>query len=326
MRSEGPGLGGAGALAAGVLAILGLPLLGLSDYAMRVATLTALYAVAATGWTLIGGFANQVSLGQATMFGIGGYVSTLLFARWGVTPWLGGAAGAALAALVAIALGGVAFRLRGHYFALITLALAEMVRIVVEYDQPLTGGAQGLSVPLVRNSLVLLQFARARDYYEIAALLLLAALALSRAIAGWPLGYELRAVYDDEIAAALAGVNVRRAKMRAFVAGAILTALAGTVYAQFTGFIDPDSVLSIPLSIQLALYAIVGGARTWWGPLAGAALLVPLGELMTSSEAGAGAGITKVLYGLILVAMVIVEPDGLAALLNRRRRGARAQA
>ena len=303
----------------GAVAILALPGAHLSDFVMRVATLTCVYAVASTGWTILGGYANQVSLMQATMFGLGAYTSTLLFARLHVNPWLGALLGACVAAFVAAAVGALAFRLRGHYFALATLALAEMIRLIVEYAKPITMGSQGVSVPFVVNSFALLQFPQAKDYYEIAALLLLATLVLARYILHSPLGYRLRAIRDDETAAQLAGTDAFKVKMQALIIGSMISALAGTMYAQITGFVDPDSVLSITLSVQIALYAIVGGAQTWWGALAGTALLYPLGVGLSGSGNSAWSAIERVVYGLILVAMVVVEPRGIAGFFKRRR-------
>ncbi len=303
----------------GAVAILALPAAHLSDFMMRVATLTCVYAVASTGWTILGGYANQVSLMQATMFGLGAYTSTLLFARLHVNPWFGALIGACVSALVAAAVGGLAFRLRGHYFALATLAMAEMIRLIVEYARPITMGSQGVSVPFVANSLALLQFPQAKDYYEIAAVLLLATLVLARYILHSPLGYRLRAIRDDETAAQLAGTDAFKVKMQALIIGSMISALAGTLYAQITGFVDPDSVLSITLSVQIALYAIVGGAQTWWGALAGTALLYPLGVGLSGSGNIAMSALERVAYGLILVAMVVVEPRGIAGLFSRRR-------
>ncbi len=308
--------------ALGAALLLALPFLHLGDFPMRVATMICVYAAAATGWTVLGGYANQISLMQATSFGLGAYTSTLLFARLHVNPWLGMVAGACVAALIAAAVGALAFRLRGHYFALTTLAFAEMIRTLVEYLQPLTGGAQGVSVPFVSNSFVLLQFPSARDYYEIAAVLLLVTLFVARAILFSPLGFRLRAIRDDELAARLAGVNAFRTKMQALLIGAAISAFAGTLYAQITGFVDPDSVLAVTLSVQFALYAIVGGAQTWWGALAGTALLYPLSVGLTGSGGGVWSGLAKVAYGVVLIAIVVVEPGGIAGFIARRRRTA----
>ena len=306
------------------LALIVPAVLPLSDYATRVAVSVCVFAIAATAWSILGGYANQVSLGQATLFGIGAYTSSILFARFAVSPWLGAIAGGVLAALVAIAIGAIAFRLRGHYFALVTLALAEIVRIVVQYARPLTGGAGGVSLPYVSNSLWLLQFKSMQPYYVIAASLLAVALATSAAIGRAPLGYRLRAIRDDEVAAQLAGIDPFRTKLVAFAIGAVLAAVAGTVYAQVNGFVDPDSVLSITLSVQIPLYAIVGGVRAWWGPFAGTAILIPLSQAARGSG-GAAAGIAQILYGCILVGIIIVQPDGIAGFFARRRKSATAR-
>lgn len=293
----------------------------LSDYLTRVAASICILAIAATSWSILGGYANQISLGQATLFGIGAYTSSILFARFAVSPWIGAIAGAALAALVAGGIGAIAFRLRGHYFALVTLALAEIVRIVVQYAQPVTGGANGVSLPFVSNSLWLLQFKAMQPYYIVAALALGATLAIVASIGRAPLGYRLRAVRDDEVAAQLSGINPFRTKLVAFAIGAALSAVAGTLYAQLNGFVDPDSVFSIALSVQIPLYAIVGGVRTWWGPFAGAAILIPLSQA-ASGAGGAAAGIAQIGYGVVLVAIIIAQPDGIAGLVRRRLRPA----
>ncbi|GAC1534701.1 MAG: branched-chain amino acid ABC transporter permease [Candidatus Velthaea sp.] len=311
--------------AAAIVAIaLILPaILPLSDYMLRIAASICIFSIAATSWSILGGYANQVSLGQATLFGIGAYTSSILFARFALSPWLGAAAGAMLAALVAVAIGAIAFRLRGHYFALVTLALAEIVRIVVQYARPITGGASGVSLPFVSNSLWFLQFRSMHPYYIIAALVFGMTLGITAWIGRAPLGYRLRAIRDDELAAQLSGINPFRTKLIAFAIGAVLSAIAGTLYAQVNGFVDPDSVLSIALSVQIPLYAIVGGVRTWWGAFAGAAILIPLSQAATGAG-GPAAGIAQISYGCILVAIIIAQPDGIAGFVSRKRRTAAA--
>ncbi len=262
-----------GPLAAWVLlaAALAFPLVFTLPYPRDVMIRIFLYAMLATAWNVLAGYCGQISLGHAVFFGTGAYTSTLLLRQdWlGVwaSPWVGMALGAVLAALLSQVIGFPVFRLRGHYFAIATIAVGEIVQtIVINWDA--VGGARGLFVPIKRpDSLLNFQFHESKQtYYYIALALLVLAVGISRWIVHSRTGYYFRAIREDQDAAAALGIPVARYKQRAMAISAALTALGGTFYAQYIFFIDPESVLPLSLSILVCLVAVLGGVGTLWGP------------------------------------------------------------
>ena len=316
-----------GPLAAFVLlgAALAFPLVFTLPYPRDVMIRIFLYAMLATAWNLLAGYCGQISLGHAVFFGTGAYTSTLLLQQgWlGVwaSPWVGMALGALLAALLSQVIGFPVFRLRGHYFAIATIAVGEIVQtVVINWDA--VGGARGLFVPIKRpDSLVNLQFHESkRTYYYIALALLVLAIGISRWIVRSRTGYYFRAIREDQDAAAALGIPVARYKQRAMAISAALTALGGTFYAQYVLFIDPESVLPLSLSILVCLVAVLGGVGTLWGPILGAAILVPLGEITRVQLGGTGKALDLVIYGLLIMIVSVVQPGGIMALLQRGSR------
>lgn len=324
-------------LAASVLvvaALAALPLVVTDGYVLNTFILVFYYAYLGQAWNLLGGYAGQLSLGHAAYFGVGAYASTLLFVEAGVTPWLGMWAGAAVAALLAVGIGLLGFRfgLRGVYFALTTLAFNEILRVLVLHWD-LAGGAVGVFLPFKGDAPALFQFKGRLPFYYIALAMAAGVTALVAWIARSPLGWRLKAVREDEDAARAVGVDATRAKVAAIAISGALTALGGTFYAQFYLNIHPSVVFSTPLSIEILLRAYVGGAGTVLGPLVGAAILTPLGELTRSAFARGGLeGLHLVVYGALLVATVLFFPRGIvegahrlagalrAGRLSRRRR------
>jgi branched-chain amino acid transport system permease protein len=277
-----------------------------------------LYGSLAAAWNILAGYCGQISLGHAAFFGLGAYTSTLLVARAGVSPWLGMAAGAAAAVLVSQAVGFPVFRLRGHYFAIATIAVGEIVQtLFLNWDW--AGGARGVFVPITRpDSFVSFQFNDARAvYYYIALGLLLLGLAVTRRLERSRVGYYFRAVREDQDAAASLGVHVAREKQRAMAVSAGLTALGGTFYAQYLLFIDPEAVFPLSLSILICLVAVLGGVGTLWGPVVGAAVLVPLSEYTRVWLGGTGRALDLVIYGALIVVVAVAQPGGLVGLARR---------
>jgi branched-chain amino acid transport system permease protein len=213
------------------------------------------------------------------------------------------------------------FRLRGHYFAIATIAVGEIVHILaVNWD--FIGAARGLYIPIKRpDSLVNFQFHDSKAvYYYIVLGLLLLALAVTRAIERSRLGYYFRAVREEQDAAASLGVPVARTKRVAFAISAAVTAACGTFYAQYLLFIDPESVLPLSLSILICLVAVLGGVGTLWGPLVGAIVLVPLGETTRIWLGGTGKALDLVIYGALIMLVSVAQPAGLVGLVRRARR------
>jgi branched-chain amino acid transport system permease protein len=313
-----------GAVAGALLlaALLAFPLAFTLPYPRDVMIRIFLYAMLATAWNVLAGYCGQISLGHAVFFGTGAYTSTFLVKQdwlggW-ENPWLGMLLGALLAALLSQVIGYPVFRLRGHYFAIATIAVGEIVQtIAINWDS--IGGARGLFVPIKRpGSLASFQFHESKQaYYYIALALLLLALGLNRWIIRSRTGYYFRAIREDQDAAAALGIPVAQYKRRAMAVSAALTALGGTFYAQYVLFIDPESVLPLSLSILICLVAVLGGVGTLWGPLLGAAILVPLGELTRVQFGGTGKALDLVIYGLLIMIVSVVQPGGIMALVQR---------
>ncbi|MEW6254694.1 MAG: branched-chain amino acid ABC transporter permease [Pseudomonadota bacterium] len=310
------------ALAAFFLAAALLPLaVDPRGHVLRVAAMVLLFAAMAQSWNIVGGLANQVSLGHAGFFGLGAYTSTLLLLKFGISPWLGMLAGAGVAAGAAALLSLPTFRLKGHYFALATLAFAEVLRVVANSWAGLTGGPVGLSIPFMGSRPDLFAFRAVSSYYWIILGLLALVCLVFHMLASGAIGYRLRAVRENESAAEVAGVDTFRVKLTASVISAALTAVCGTVFAQFTFFFDPDSIFALSgISVRMAMIAIVGGLGTLGGPIVGALFLIPLEETANAFLSSKAAGLSQFVFGVILIAAILIQPRGLMAWWPRRTR------
>jgi branched-chain amino acid transport system permease protein len=301
--------------------VAAFPLVFTKPFPRHVMILIFLYGALATAWNILAGYCGQISLGHAVFFGIGAYTSTLLIREAALSPWLGMLAGAGIAVVGSQLIGYPVFRLRGHYFAIATIAVGEIVQtLVINWDW--AGGARGLFVPIKRgDSFVNFQFHESKAvYYFIALGLLLLALGATRWIEGSRRGYFFQAIREDQEAAASLGVHVAREKHWAIAVSAALTALGGTFYAQYVFFIDPDSVFPLSLSILICLVAVLGGVGTLWGPLVGAAVLVPLSEGTRVWLGGGGKALDLLIYGALIVLIAVFQPGGLVGLAGRFRR------
>jgi branched-chain amino acid transport system permease protein len=309
---------GAVAVAALVLAPPLLP-----PYFLEILISVMLFGYLGAAWNILGGYAGQFSFGHAAFFGIGAYTSTLLFLRLGVTPWLGMLAGGVLAAAFGLAAGYLSFRygLRGPYFALVTLAFAEMLRVIA-VNTKAVGSSLGLVIPSREAAPWHFVFGSKLSYYYVILAMALAALWVTRRVERSKLGYALQAIRENEEAAEAAGVDALGMKLRAMAISSFMTALGGTFYAQYFAYIDPAITFGPSVSIQGLLQAIVGGAGTVLGPVLGAFVLTPVSELARAAMRGR-AGVDVMVYGLILILVISFLPHGLMGWL-RRRNGARA--
>jgi branched-chain amino acid transport system permease protein len=298
-----------------------LPLLTDRSFIHGILILIMLYATLGQAWNILGGYAGQVSLGNAVYFGIGAYTSTWLFITWRLTPWLGGLAGAAIAVLAGLIIGWPTFRLTGHYFVTVTLVINAVVQVVFN-NWSSVGGARGLYVPIVEESWLNLQFHSSKlPYYYLIAALFVTLLAVTWLIEHTRPGFYFRAVREDADAAAAMGVNPAYAKQLANAINAGFTALAGTFYAQYVMFLDPPSVFNVWISVLILLVPVLGGRGTLWGPLLGAAVLIPLSEVTGTYLGGQGRALDLVVYGLLIMVISVIEPRGLQHLLQRLRLG-----
>lgn len=293
-----------------------LPAFLRSEFLLNLAIMTLYAALLGQAWNILGGYGGQFSFGHAAFFGTGAYTVAVLQVQLGINPWIGLAAGGVLAASVAAFIGFSTFRygLRGSYFALVTLAFAEVLRILSN-SVDFTGAGVGILIPLgagVSN----LQFHTKTGYFFLIWAMTLAAFLTVWWIGNSRFGASLTAVRDNEEAARALGVRAFRVKMGAFMLSGFFSGLGGVFYAQYFLYLDPNIAYGPANSIESLLVPIIGGLGTVFGPLLGAAALHAVSEL-TTEFVGDVPGISLALYGILLVVMVLFMPRGLAGLRMR---------
>lgn len=269
------------------------------------------FSALSVAWNIVGGYAGQLSLGHAVFYGIGGYTATLLTQNFGISPWFGMLVGAAISAAVAILISYPTLRLRGPFFALATIAILEVVRLLVIHEESWTGGSSGISLPL-NIGWTWIVFREKINYVIIAFGLFLLVTWASWYMRKSRIGHYLIAIREREDAALAVGIHTVRMKIIAAVVSAMLTSIIGTFHITYLTFVDPSSAFSLELSIQIAMFALIGGLGTVAGPIAGTFLVLPIAELARGWLSSVGNGMHGLIYGLILVAVVLTIPRGLA--------------
>jgi branched-chain amino acid transport system permease protein len=309
-------------LAAGaVLVLLLLPAV-LSSYAVTVFIFIFFYAYLAQAWNIVGGYAGQLSAGHAAFVGVGAYASALLSVQAGLTPWVGMFVGGALSAVLGAVVGYLGFRfgLRGFYFVLLTVAFAEICRIIA-LNTDAVGGAVGYYITFTGDPRQF-QFQKNWAHYYVALALMLAATVVVAWIERLRFGAYLVAIRQDESACEALGVDTFRYKMLAMVISSFLTGVGGTFYAFYLFSLQPNTVFGIPLSVDIIIRAIVGGGGTVLGPILGSFILQPLAELSRTYLAVGGLnGTHLIVYGILLIAVVLFVPQGAYPYLARLARG-----
>jgi len=291
-----------------------------SNVVLNFLVFTLILAIAAQGWNLLGGYGGQYSFGHAAFFGMGAYVSAILQQRFGVNAYPAVAFSIAAAALLGYAVGAMVFRagLRGSYFALVTLAFAEVLRIMANAAE-ITGGAAGLLISLNLGA-GNLQFANRSSFLILAAVLLALAMLITLVLEKSRLGAQLVAVRENEAAAAALGVDILAVKLRAISLSAALTGAAGALYAQYFLYIDSNIAFGTWISIEALLAPIIGGAGTVFGPLIGALILQGLSE-GTKMLIGRIPGIDLIIFGVLLILVVRFPLHRIPGLIAARWRG-----
>ncbi|MEI4487622.1 branched-chain amino acid ABC transporter ATP-binding protein/permease [Frigidibacter sp. MR17.14] len=306
---------GAWGLVAVLAALLIVPLAIDDAFVTHVFVTICLFAGLSTAWNIVGGYAGQLSLGHSIFYGIGGYVGVILMSH-GISPWVGMFAGAAVAAVVAVVISWPCFRLHGPFFALATIAFLEVFRVLALHFRDLTGGATGLMIPL-KIGWEWMVFREKWPALLIAFGMLLVCLAVAWAIRSRRLGFYLVATRERESAAKAAGVRTVRVRLMAVAASAALTAMLGTFHAMYLTFIEPAAMFSLQNSIQIAMFALIGGIGTVFGPLLGAVLLVPISELARGALGAQAIGLHGFVYGAVLMGVVLFMPNGIMGVLDR---------
>jgi branched-chain amino acid transport system permease protein len=309
---------------AGILTLFAvlLPSFVTSSSHQNTAILVLMAAQLGVAWNIVGGYAGQVSLGQAAFYGIGAYASTLLLQIAGLNPWIAMLGGAALSAIISLLIGWSCFRLKGHYFTMATIAVAEIFQITFT-SWEFAGAAVGLTIPMNEQGWRAFVFEAKAPYYYIALGLLALTVLASYVIEKSYLGYYLRAIKDEPDAARSLGVSLTSYKQIAFAVSSFFTALGGSFYAQKELYIDPTSVLSTALSIKMALVSILGGIGTLIGPIVGAGILTGIDESTRVIFGGSGRGTDLIIYSALIIVISVFYPSGIVgwckAFVARRR-------
>ncbi|WP_243288162.1 branched-chain amino acid ABC transporter permease [Geothrix terrae] len=322
-----------------------------SPYALHMMILLFLSVSQGQSWNILGGYAGQYSVGHAAYFGVGAYTTMMLMYSKQVAPWVGVWAGVAAVIVVALVIGSICFRLRGPYFVLASIAVAEIMRLSAINLTTLTNGAEGIlvtEIPAFKiGGRVVTDFLTKVPFYYIGLFLALLTLAIAYWVQHSKLGYYFQAIREDQDAAHSLGIHISVYKNIGLVISAVLTSLAGSFYGIYVGFVDPPTVLGLDVSVQIMLICIIGGMGTIWGPVLGSLLLVPLSEALRSNmiteglvKIGLVSADSKVglflkenlahahvlLYGILVVLVILFMPDGLMGfvkkLASRRKREA----
>ena len=303
-------------------ALVALPFIYREPYHLHLMVLILIWSFAYTSWSMMGRF-GLVSLGHGGFMGIGAYVTALLWNHLGLSPWIGIPLSMVAAGALALVVGYPCFRFRitGHYFVLVTLALSGIVLQVITATRDYTGGSLGYTPNrATANRLLALQFDDKTTWYLIALAVWFAGLLIWHRVDRSMSRYALEAISEDEDAAAAAGVNVTAEKLKITLISALMTALAGALYCQYQMFISPDTVSGIAVSLQMVFAAIVGGLYVSLGPTVGAVITIILAETLRIGFGTRAVGWDNLIYGLLLVMFIIFLPKGiLGSLLERVR-------
>ena len=322
--------------------LLAVPKYVESPYALHMMILLFLSVTMGQSWNILGGYAGQHSVGHAAYFGVGAYTTMMLMHAKQIAPWYGVWIGIALVVVVALAIGSICFRLRGPYFVLASIAVAEILRLSAINLTTLTNGAEGIlatELPAFKiGETVVTDFSTKVPFYYIGLFLIVLTIAITYLVQHSKLGYFFQAIREDQDAAHSLGISISLYKNIALVISAVLTSLAGSFYGIYVGFVDPPTVLGLDVSVQIMLICIIGGMGTLWGPMLGSLVLVPLSEALRSNmitEALVKVGMVNaeskvgiflkenlshahvLLYGILVVLVILFMPDGLMGFVKK---------
>lgn len=313
-----------------------------STYALHMMILIFLNIIMGSSWNILGGYTGQFSIGHAAYFGVGAYAVMMLMQFRHIAPWWGIWAGAGAALIISVIIGSICFRLRGPYFVLASIAVAEIFRVTALNLKNLTNGAEGILVteipPLVIAGRMVTDWFSKVPFYYVGLVFALLIIFVTWLVRESKLGYYFQAIREDQDAAHSLGINLTFYKNVALAISAVFTALAGSLYAAYVGFIDPGTVLGLEVSVEIIMIGIIGGMGTISGPVIGALVLVPLSEALRSNmltdalikagivhaESSVGAFMKEhlsqahmLIYGILVVIVILFMPQGIAGFFKR---------
>jgi branched-chain amino acid transport system permease protein len=327
---------------AAIAALFLVPKFVTSTYALHIMILIFISVITGLGWNILGGYTGQYSVGHAAYFGVGAYTTMVLLQYRHVAPWYGVWAGVAVAVATGLIIGSICFRLRGPYFVLASIAVAEIFRVSALNLKDLTNGAEGILIteipPLKIGGTVVTDFLSKVPFYYAGLVIVLLAILVTFLVQNSKLGYYFQAIREDQDAAHSLGINLTLYKNAALALSAVFTSLAGSLYGLYVGFIDPGTVLALDLSVQIVMICIIGGIGTVFGPVIGAVVLVPFSEALRSNaiaQALIDSGLVRedsaigsflkeqlshahvLIYGILLVVVILFMPDGILGFLRK---------
>jgi branched-chain amino acid transport system permease protein len=319
-----------------------LPKFVTSTYALHIMILIFISVITGSAWNLLGGYTGQYSVGHAAYFGVGAYTTMVLLQYRHIAPWFGIWAGVAVAVATGLIIGSICFRLRGPYFVLASIAVAEIFRVSALNLKDLTNGAEGILIsdipPFKIGDVLITDFLSKIPFYYTGLVMSIAVVFVTWMVQNSKLGYYFQAIREDQDAAHSLGINLTMYKNTALALSAIFTSLAGSLYGLYVGFIDPGTVLDLGLSVQIVMTVIIGGIGTIFGPMIGAVVLVPFSEALRSnviaqalidsglvSENSALGAFLKeqlshahvLIYGILLVVVILFMPDGILGFIRK---------
>jgi branched-chain amino acid transport system permease protein len=307
-------------LAVAILVLALIPIWVQSPYSLHIFILLFIAIALGESWNVVGGFAGQYSVGHAAWYGIGAYGAFILLQKLNLAPWYGVWVAVALSVIVALAVGWITFRLRGPYFVLASIAVAEIIRLLALNTKDLTNGAEGILSPdlppLKLGGTVITDWNSKVPYFYMGLAMALFCIAVNFAVKRSKLGYYLQAIREDQDAAHSLGIPPTRSKNAALAISAACTALVGSFAAFYVGFIEPQQVFGIDVSIQMVLTAIIGGIGTVAGPVLGAVVLVLISEGLRTTIAQAH----LLVYGILVIVVILLMPDGFLGFIAQRMR------
>ncbi len=300
----------------GVLIALVLPFIFKSSFAQHVLVMITIWSIVGMGWNFLGGYAGQTSTGHAVFYGLGAYTSVVLFKFFGVTPWIGIFAGMLVSVCISVLIGASLLRLRGHYFAVASMAVCECCRIIF-VNLKTFGGATGIDFLNKKvNKWVAMQLSKTECYYVFLTFAILV-LALTIFLDRSKFGYYLRTIREDQSAAESVGIDTTRYKLMAYMLSAAIVSLGGSLYAQYMLYIDPSMLMTLKISLMILLVTVMGGIGTTVGPIIGAVILTLISELSRAYLGGSGGGTDQIIYGALVIIVVLFLPDGVLSLISR---------